>query len=214
MMEGFREGMMSTKPEDLWTKAEDSYLERMWGYMPRKAIADALGRSEVAITVRRKRLKIEAISDWPHVLTNRDLHKTLGIDQKTALNWVKDGLLPTITLYRGNTPVPAVEWEALCRWVQKPSSWVYLPIEKITHPSLRELAKKAQAKHQDEWLVTGQVVKQLHVCQQYVSQLRDRGLFPSAVKRGNWRYLRSEVMLVKRIREQGAQAALFAGGDS
>jgi hypothetical protein len=42
---------MSTKPEDLWTKAEYSYLERMWGYMPLTAIADALGRSETAVSV-------------------------------------------------------------------------------------------------------------------------------------------------------------------
>lgn len=203
---------MSTKPEDLWTNAEDSYLRRMWGNMPRKAIAEALGRSETAVSVRRKRLKIQSISDWPHVLTNRDLHITLGIDQKTALNWVKAGLLPTITLYLGNTPVPAVEWEMMCRWVQKPSSWAFLPIEKIAHPDLRELARKAQARHQDEWLLSGQVAQRLNVCPQYVSQLRERGLFPSAIKHGTWRYLGSEVLLVKRIREQGAQAALFAEG--
>ena len=190
---------MSTALEDRWHRHEEARLRCMWGWRPVREIAEALGRSETAVTVRAKRIGLRSISNHPDILTEYRIAPMLGIDRKITWMWMNKGILPVEVMYKCNLPVRVVWRGALERWVKRPENWIYVSPDTIVDDDLRLLAQTAYRRWGDEWITPGQAAALLGVHRRYVNKWTHQGVFRQAVKWGNWRYRRSEVEAVRDL---------------
>lgn len=178
--------------QDQWSNQEESYLCRNYGWLPVWKIAQNLGRTEDAVVVRAKRLGIPSVKDWPYIYTEWQLAPILGHHRKTIWEKMKGGIIPTLTLWKRNTPVMAVDIRELKAWLADPDNWVYLDVEKIVNEELRRVVDRARRQWDDEWLKTGQASEEYHFTTQWFTELIRRGELP-AKKYCNWNIKRSDI---------------------
>jgi hypothetical protein len=118
--------------------------------MPLSILAKTLGRTEVSVMLKRKRLGMVAVRDWPTIYTSSTLSDALGIDRKTGWElmiytprvidktvttftssgstpWFTYGLkaaagrrFPTVELYEKDEPMLAVYKMRLRAWLAEP----------------------------------------------------------------------------------------------
>lgn len=134
-----------------WTRAQVSYLQDYRGDMTDAQLARKLGRSEMAVIVKGKRLCAYKKSNW---LTAAQVAQILGIDQKRAVWLGAHGVLrltrSAVNVGNGNLAWRC-EIEDLERFLRLAGPW-YDP-RRITGEPWRSLALRA---HADPWLTTSQ----------------------------------------------------------
>lgn len=187
---------MSTALEDRWTAKDERYLRKMWGWISLAKIAENLGRTETACVVRAKRLGIPAPKDWPNILMEWQLAPMLGHDRKTVYRLMKANILPTMQLWKRNTPCMAVDWHELVAWLSDPENWIHLSVDKVEHPELRKVIRQTRKEWNDRWLTIGEAANRLHITHSWLNALINRGDVP-AKRHGNWQVKRSEVEAAK-----------------
>lgn len=199
---------MGNKPEEIWTEKDEQYLRRNWGWLPLRTIARNLGRTELAVIVRRKRLGILPIKDWPEIRTEWQLAPMLSVDRKTVWRWMRDGVIPTMRLWRSNKPVLVVDLSELRAWLSDPDNWCKIDIDNIQDLELRAVVARARRKFDDQWLTTGEAAERIYCSHRWVSELIRRGRLP-AHKHGNWRIRLSD--LDQMARSMGYQEVPMQG---
>jgi hypothetical protein len=106
---------------------------------------------------------------------------------------------PTVELYEGNEPMLAIYKQRLRAWLANPLNHWFLTGERAHHivdAELRQIVLTAQKNWGDVWLTTGQAAGMVHVTVNTVNAWVKRGWLPSAIRYGNWRILRSELLAV------------------
>lgn len=197
-------------PKQSWTREEITTLRTLWGWRSTPDIAAVLERSETAVCIKAKRLKLRTVTTWPGVLTESSLAPLLAVDRSKADDLLRSGLFPTEILYKRSLPVRVVWEETLVRWLKRPSNWVYLPdIERIAHPPFVQAIAIGKHRWRDEWLTPGQVARMLGVDKRAVNKYVHRGSL-TAVKYGNWRITRSSA---EALQEKLNYHRQFAGAD-
>ena len=183
---------MGTSKEELWRPKDERYLRRNWGWIPLWRIAENLGRSETAVCVKVKRMRIPAVGKWPEVHTQHELGPLLGVDGKTAWTMLNEGRLPSLKLWKRNRPCLAVDRSELKAWLTDPENWYLLDVEKIQDPELRQIIRRVRERWEDEWLSAKAAGKLLRVTWACVNKHIRLGTLPAS-KRGSWYIRRSDV---------------------
>ena len=170
-----------------WEPAEDAYLRKHAGLLTDEEIAAALGRTEVAVHVRRVRLMLPARGSHPAFLSASRAANLLGMDEHKLTGWIDTGLLPGEVYTKRNSTgrcasglyIRRVRWITLKRWLTRPANWPRFQVDKLADPALKSLVQRAQALWGDEWWSTTQVAAYHGVSPRWVGTKIHRGELPS-----------------------------------
>lgn len=175
-----------------WRPDERAFLAGNIGLMNDEQIAEALGRTENAIKIKRQRWALPAHSKRPGWLTGNRAAKLLKVDIHNIVALVDRGLLPASRI-PGKRGIIAVREQVLFRWAVNPANWVYFDPSRVTHPRLRRLVELKRQRWPDEWWTVGDIERHYHATASGVLRLITLGKLP-AVRWGNWRVLRSDAL--------------------
>lgn len=166
-----------------WTRDDQAKLaELLLEGKSDEAIGRALGRSAIAIEIRRKRTGLP--SRTRSINSARRAAERLGMDATVLVNRIDRGLLKA---QRGPRRGPYAQWqitdEALYDYVANPAAWPTYRVEDINDRELRLWAIECR---RERYLTTGEVARRYHVTHGTVHAWITRGLLP-AVRWANWR---------------------------
>lgn len=138
-----------------WTDSELKQLrEGCAALMTDLEIAVMLGKSEMAVHLKRERLQIPTVRNTPGWMSANKVRKRLGInDQRPIIGWIRKGLVMGRSLPQGST-CWMVHEISLRRFVTRPKNWPFFDINKVRDPHLRRLIDMAKERWNDEWLTT------------------------------------------------------------
>lgn len=166
-----------------WTRDDQAALaELLLEGKSDEAIGAVLGRSAIAVELRRQRTGLP--SRTRSINSARRAAERLGMDATVLVIRIDRGLLKA---QRGPRRGPYEQWqisdEALYDYVADPAAWPTYRIEDITDRELRLWAIECQ---RERYLTTGEVAKRYYVTHSTVHAWITRGLLP-AVRWANWR---------------------------
>lgn len=140
-----------------WTDDEIAQLrEGCAALMTDMELAISLGRSEIAIHLKRERLGIPTVRNTPGWMSANKVRMRLGMnDCRSIIGWIRKGLVLGRSLPLGNTCWMLHEI-SLRRFVTRPENWPYFDADKVRDPHLRKLIELAKQRWDDEWLTTRQ----------------------------------------------------------
>lgn len=142
-----------------WSAEEDAFLKENMANMTDAELAQALGRSEIAVHLRWERdLRLPARSKVPGILTAHQAAEMLGIDGHKTAHWVDMGLIPGRNM-PGERVMRLIEEQALIRWAVNPKNWVYFDIQQVRDAHLKRLLELRAERWGDKWWTTAQVAE-------------------------------------------------------
>lgn len=168
-----------------WTAAETDQLRALVdaGQSDRQ-IGRTLGRTPVAVHVRRTRLGISAKAS-PAVLSARDIADVLGLGcSKTVAHWISRGWLAAQKAGNARKVLWRVQWEDLTDFLEQPGSWMMWDPARVTDDGLRSWATELR-QDQPRWLMPSEVARQCGVVRTIPNMWIHRGWLP-AVRWANW----------------------------
>lgn len=147
-------GKAKAKP---WTREEDDFLKKNLGYMTEAEIANALGRTPVAVHLRWFRdLDLPGPSKAPGWLTAHQAARMLGVDGHKITHWVDAGLLPGRNMAGGRV-IRLIRETTFLRWAVSPKNWVYFDKKRVRDAHLRRLLELEAERWGDEWWSTKRI---------------------------------------------------------
>lgn len=142
-----------------WTAAEDQYVRDHLGWLTDAEMAEALGRTPVAVHLRwNLDLKLCGPSKAPEVITANRAAEALGIDAHKVAHWVDVGLIRG-RFMAGGRNIRLIQRETFRRWALNPENWVYFDHRLVMDPELRRMMAKRARRWGDEWWTTRQVAE-------------------------------------------------------
>lgn len=201
-----------------WTAQEHAFLRRHTGVLSDAEIARRLGRTRVAVQIRRKRRRFAGPTQCGD-LTARRVGRVLGVDSKLVTRWIQDGTLKGRLL-----PIErrrwAVEYKDLKRFAVNPQNWVYFDTSRVTDPHLARLIALRRERWGDEWWTTEQVRAYWGARHNLVAKWIQRGRIRAVQPYGtnnNYYIRRSDAITYKFLHTNGRGAQSFdwsARGDA
>jgi hypothetical protein len=175
-----------------WGPGEEEFVRSQIGIMTDDQIGEALGRTGVAVKIRRRRKDMPAHSKRPGWLTGHKAGKLLGIDVHEVMKLVKRGILP-VDVIPGERHIMNIRIQKLYQWAVNPDNWIYFKHEKVKDAKLRRLLAFKAVKWNDEWWTPGKVAAWHNTDQRMVNMYIHKGIIRGK-KWGNWHILRSEAL--------------------
>ncbi len=188
-----------------WTEEEDKFLETYLSVLTEKEIADALGRSEMAVHLRWKRdLGLTALSKRSDTITAEQIANGLGVDSKTVHKLIDRDIMPGRRLPL-KCCIRVVKKIDLLRFITNPMNWVYFKPSRVGKKPPRRaaksydakfwayahrLVKEQQARWNDEWWSIGKMARYHGVDHGVINRAIHLGLV-KATDWGNWWILKS-----------------------
>ena len=139
-----------------WSKQDDDFMRAHYRYMTDEEVGQAMGRSAVAVVIRRKRLGLPAPSKHPDELTATAIKHLLGVDEHAICSWIDSGILRG-RLMPGAREIRLVKRIDLLLWCINPESWLRFKVEQVRDPKLKRMIEMRMARWGDEWWTTRQV---------------------------------------------------------
>lgn len=165
-----------------WSDEDDHYLRRMYCFVPASRIAQELGRTEVAVKIRRREIGIVALQKRNDVLSAMDFGRALGVSWPTTRRLIQEHNHFTTTMYHGNRPVTVVLLDSFRRWLRDPVNWQYLDVDKLIRPDFREVVALARRRADDQWLLLKDAASYVGYSETVLKRIVRRGTIP--VSRG------------------------------
>lgn len=161
-----------------WSEDEVTYLRSMSDKLTSGQIAEHLGRTEIAVSVKRKRLHLpEPSTAKTEFYTANYIANLMGLDAHKICFWVDNGMLEGI--YRpGPRKIRLVRRIRFLCWVTNPKNWIYFNPRKIADPKLARMLELRAERWGDEWWSTRQVGDYHGVSPNQVLNHINRGLLP------------------------------------
>lgn len=200
-----------------WTDEQDQFLRDHIGWLTDQQIGEALGRTAIAIKLRRQRdLRLPCASKMPGYLTGNGVAAALGVDIHTVTKLIDRGILPGRIL-PGERNIRVVRRITLLRWAVNPMNWPYFQAWRRDIPDahIRRLITRQLQRWDDEWL-TPQQAADLHGVEHTDVNRYIRAGKLWGIQWGNWWLLRSVVCAPGVIFYKGkgtAQKAFSGWGD-
>lgn len=209
-----------------WNVEDVAFIRANVGVMSDDQIAEALGRTAVAVKVRRKRLGLPTLSKAPQLLTAMGVSRTLNAEVHTVCHWIDTGILQGRRM-PGPRQIRLVERVALYRWAVNPNNWPLFKPERVTDPKLKRLIALRAARWGDEWWTTRRaadyfgvtpkdILRKIVIMHQLPGmQVINRSGRHAISGWSNWFVKRSDVMAADLVfrRGKGSNASLdFADG--
>lgn len=142
-----------------WSQDEIDFIHAHHADMLDNEIAEALGRSEMAVKIYRTRQCLPAASrartDW---VASHRAARLLGVSSHAMTWWCEHGLIP-YTMGGPNRQLRLVRVRDLTKFAVNPINWPYFDWRKITDPRLRRLCELRAMRWGDEWWATRQVAE-------------------------------------------------------
>lgn len=161
-----------------WTPEELDYLVSMSDKMTSGEIAVELGRTETAVSVKRKRLHLPEMSTArTEYYTANYISELMGLDAHKICWWIDHGLLEG-RLQPGDRKIRLVKRIRFICWVTNPENWIYFNPRRMADPDLARLMNKRADRWGDEWWPSRWVADYHHVDTKYVMTHIKRGLLP------------------------------------
>lgn len=205
-------GGLFTGAPPRWTRKDDAFLRESLSFLSDEEIGKQLGRTAVAIKLRRQRdLRLPAHSKLPGYMTGRQAADALGVDIHNVMALVERGILPARRM-AGAKGILMVRRITLLRWAVNPANWPYFRawnVEAIPDEHIRRLVARQKARWGDEWLTPGQAAELRGVDHKDVNRLIHAGKI-RALQWGNWWILRSEITRPDLVFYKGKGAAQVA----
>lgn len=112
---------MILAPNRIWTDEELNKLKDLWGNKPIRVIARRLNRTETAVIVKAKRLKLGSPSCAGDYLNANRIAMIMGVDCRTVTGyWVdKCGLKASREVMRQGKISWLINYEAFIKWLKK-----------------------------------------------------------------------------------------------
>jgi len=183
---------LQTKPPE-WTPAEDArLLEMLEDNRSYKQIAKALGRTEVAITLRCNRNDIPRLSKASG-MTARAVARLMGIDEHVPKKWIaKDVLKGTHYPMKGSRPYWRIEEEDLIAFLENEEHWhLWIPA-KMKDLAWREWAQ--EMREGVEFVGTRETARILGWCRETITRRVLRGQIPARKLGFNWMIRKSDLI--------------------
>jgi len=176
-----------------WAPEELAFVRANLGRLPVEEIGAHVGRSPNAIKIVRLRHGWPAPSKMPDECSANAVGRILRKDVKTALVWIRAGILPGRQL-PGSRMIMVVRRQVLARWAVNPANWIYFDWRRVTDPHLRRLCALKADRWGDEWLTIGKAAQVAGCDAQDLNRWIHAGKIVGARKWGpNWSLLRSTV---------------------
>jgi len=180
-----------------WLQSDDAWVSWANGRLPRSKIAATVGRSPQAVQIRLKRLGVPPLTDHPQLFTAPRLARLMGWGcHKSAALWL-DRRLPSALVYLGDTPVLAVWWRELRRWLLNPLNWYGLNVGAIRDERVLELVTAVASAWDDEWLSIGAAAREFYYSDRALSRAAREGRLSGRFW-SRWWFLRSDVVAYAR----------------
>jgi hypothetical protein len=193
-----------------WTPEEDRYLDEKLGYLTIEQVGSILGRTSVAINIRRIRREIHSPSKRPGWLTGTKTAKDLGVDIDNVMKMKKYGIMPMDVL-PGVKGILQIKRVSLYVWAIKPDHWVCFKVGRMGDVHLQRLVMLAQSRWDDEWWNAGRVAfyHGVNVRQVNFHILTNR--LP-AIRWGNWYIKRSDAIRYHFNHRPGGPVKIWSPG--
>jgi len=191
-----------------WSPEELAFVRANLGRLPVEEIGAHVGRSPNAIKIVRLRHGWPAPSKMPDECSANAVGRILRKDVKTALVWIRAGILPGRQL-PGSRMIMVVRRQVLARWAVNPANWIYFDWHRVTDPHLRRLCALKADRWGDEWLTIGKAAQVAGCDAQDLNRWIHAGKIVGARKWGpNWSLLRSTVVGLHIPKGKGSGHAL------
>jgi hypothetical protein len=143
--------------EPQWSPEELDYLANNSGKQTIEEIAEFLGRSVLAVTIKQTRKKIKRVSTAKQCyITANQASIMLGIDGHKVAHWFDVGFIRG-RIQPGEHQIRLVLKVALFAWACNTDNWIYFDPNKVQDAHLRRLIELKKARWGDEWWTTKQV---------------------------------------------------------
>lgn len=215
-----------------WTPEEDAFIKANLGIFSIKEIGRALGRTANAVNNRWKRdLHLPAPRRNPNWLTLEAFARGLGVDSHSIAKLANRGILParwlpaTVARYAAGS-IRVIDRKEALAWIANPMHWIYFKPERVgkfrkqgqrrmAKPGVvfwREARMALDARRRtwaDAWLTPTEAANLIGLpvyrrgrAARGINKAIHLGLL-KAVRWGNWKILRSEVLKFARERVTG-----------
>lgn len=141
-----------------WNADDVAFIRANVGVLSDDQIGEALGRTAVAVKVRRKRLGLPTLSKAPQLLTAMGVSRTLNAEVHTVCHWIDTGILQGRRM-PGPRQIRLVERTTLYHWAVNPDNWPLFKPERVADPKLKRLIELRAARWGDEWWTTRRVAE-------------------------------------------------------
>lgn len=183
-----------------WTERELQFLKEQNGHMALEDIAAHLGRTPVAVKLKRVRSGLPAPTKIPGYLIADRVAFILGCERHLPPALIDMGIMPG-ELVPGIRGIRRILVVGFVEWITTPKNWVYIDLKKVTDRRYARMIEDAQAGWGDEWLTTRQAAdlyNELHAG----ATLIPKDVYRRAVQLGKISYVRA-VNLGGRNRNPG-----------
>lgn len=179
-----------------WSPAERAWLDEVAGVLGDEEIGAALGRSRMAVRIRRRRAGLPGPSVHPEYITGHQMALALGIDGHSVVKLIERGVLAAELAPFADRRVWRMRRAAFVAWAVRPENWPYFyrsvrEPERFGDAALRRLIARRDEQWGDAWWTTGEVAAYHGVHDTDVNRYIQHGRLP-AVKWGNQMVRRSD----------------------
>lgn len=122
-----------------WSEENKIYLEKSWGNVSTKRLANKFGVKESAVKIMAYKMGLGSMLDSKDFLIAKELEEILGVTRKTVSKHIKERGLKAreIKLTSGNRKYIAIQYEDLVEWLE--NNLKYWDGSKVDIDSLKAL---------------------------------------------------------------------------
>lgn len=187
--------------EPRWSQEEIDYFRERAPHMSNAEIAAQLGRSDLAVKIKRARFGLSSVTRNELYFTANTAAKALGIDIHSMTRLIELGLVP-FEMAPTEKKIYRIRRDKLLAWAVDPMNWPHFlytlswRVRKIPDPKIRRMIELRRQRWKDEWLSSGQVARLLGVDSKDVNRVFiKRGQYKGRKgQRANWYFLKSDVL--------------------
>jgi len=186
---------LSTKAETQrpmpWSLDDIDFVRKNIGFLSDEDIGVHLGRSTIAVKIKRTRLALGSATRREDWFTSRSAADALGMPcSKKIVEFMEKGLLVGYSAPLDCT-IHQIHVSDLKRFACQPNNWVYFDPTNVRHPEIRRLVLRQMARWNDEWWESSRVARYHGLKESDISRYMKIGRI-HGIRYGKW-YVRRSV---------------------
>lgn len=185
-----------------WTERETTLLITKRHLLSPTQMAERLGRSEIAVNLKLKRLGYNWIQGIPGLFTMRATATIFGVEPKTVGWWIDSGWLrgDRFPTKLGPYYPRRVSYEAICAFIEDERYWHLWEVARMKTGNLKEYADEIR-NGTGHFLTTGQLENLAFYTHRWIRELISRGTIKARKHGPNWKIPMEEAE--RFMRERG-----------
>lgn len=171
-----------------WTEWEKTFLITKRHLLSPKHMGERLGRSEVAVKLKMKRLGYNWIQSVDGFFTMRAVARLFGVGDKCPGWWIDEGWLrgDRFPTKLGPYYPRRISYEAICDFIEDERYWHVWEAERMKPGNLKEYAGEIRD-GREHFLTTGQLGRLTFYTHRWIRELIARGEIEAKKHGPNWK---------------------------